>query len=584
MTQKLPVPHPIRAAAVQLAVTNDVVANLATCCRLIDEAAQQRPHIVTLPEFCNHLAWYEDRDHSYAVALELDGPFLRTIGVKAAEHRLYLSLNCTVRRPEKKVTGTNLLFGPDGRLLAQADKQVLMGNENNFLEPAGQSCEIIHLPWGRVGLYCCMDGVIFETARGLAVRGAQLLLNSLNSFAKDEGSLHIPVRAAENKVFVVAANKVGPLVPPEMLAVVAARLQIAPEQLHGAGHSQIVAPDGTVLAAAPASGEAIIWADLDLTQADDKLRPDGTDIMQTRRPSLYQPFRQPPQPRQKPTGAEEVMAAVAESYSVLRIAYSVDDATQHAIRTMQLIVLPELAFVPEGRVTDPAQAAEQAAEGVAQTQALLSGTETVIATTIVELMEDRRRKTEDGGIASVVRRPSSVQHTAVLISHKGIILRQPQLHACGRHPWVTALGEELVTLDLPWGRLGLVAGNDAIYPETFRLLALQDVEVTAVSTQILEAWEASLGLLERAAENRLNLVVGSRRDGMVLAADPDFTLWTPWQKRPFDGNINYPIVTRATAPGLTCAPIYPAASANRTISQKTNVVESRPWWLAETLL
>ena len=566
--------HPIRAAAVQLAVTNDVAANLATCCRLIDEAAQRRPHIVTLPEFCNHLAWYDDRDHSYAVALDLDGDFLQAIGAKAAEHQLYLSLNCTVRRPERKVTGTNLLFGPDGRLLAQADKQVLMGNENNFLEPAGQTCEIIHLPWGRVGLYCCMDGVIFETARGLAVRGAQLLLNSLNSFAKDEGSLHIPVRAAENKLFVVAANKVGALVPPEMLAAVAARLQIAPEQLHGAGHSQIVAPDGTVLAQAPSSGEAIIWADIDLAQADDKIRPDGTDIMQTRRPSLYQSFRQPPQPRQKPPGAEEVMAAVAESYSVLRIAYSVDDDTQYAIRNTSLIVLPELAFLPGGRVEDTAVAAQQSAEGVAQIQALLHGSETVIATTIVETTTP----------SSFLIHNSSFQHTAVLISSKGIILRQPQLHASGRHPWVTALGGGVVTLDLPWGRIGLVAGNDAIYPETFRLLALQDVEVAAVSTQILEAWEASLGLLERAAENRLNLVVGSRREGLILAADPDFTLWTPWQKRPFDGNINYPIVTRATGPGLTYAPIYPAATANRTISQQTNVVESRPWWLADALL
>ncbi|MFO7537218.1 MAG: carbon-nitrogen hydrolase family protein [Chloroflexota bacterium] len=575
----------IRAAAVQLAVTNDVAANLATCCRLIDEAAQLRPHIVVLPEFCNHLAWYDDRDHCYAVAVDLDGEFLAAIGAKAAEHGLYLSLNCTVRRPGKKVTGTNLLLGPDGRLLAQADKQVLMGNENNFLEPAQQSCEIIQLPWGRVGLYCCMDGVIFETARGLAVRGAQLLLNSLNSFAKDEGSLHIPVRAAENKVFVAAANKVGALVPPEMLTAVADRLQIAPEQLHGAGHSQIVAPDGTVLAQAPSSGEAIIWADIDLAQADNKTRPDGTDIMQTRRPSLYQIFRQPPRPRQRPPGAAEVVAAVyrwpTEGWTEDRGPRTEDLLPSSVIRPPSVIVLPELAFVPEGRVDDTAVAVQQSAKGVAQIQALLQGSETIIATTIVELTEDGGRRTED---TSVFRPPSSVQHSAVLISSEGIILRQPQLHASGRHPWVTVLGESVVTLDLPWGRIGLVAGSDAIYPETFRLLALQDVEVVAVSTQILEAWETSLGLPERAAENRLNLVVGSRREGLILAADPDFTLWTAWQKRPFDGNINYPIVTHSTKPGLTCAPIYPAATANRTISQQTNVVDSRPWWLADSLL
>lgn len=557
---------PIRAAAAQFAVTNDIAANLATCCRMIDEAARPQPDIAVLPEFCNHVAWYTDRDHSYAAAVDLEGEFLQTIGGKAAAHQIYLMLNCTVRRSENRVTGTNLLFGPDGRLLAQADKQVLMGNENNFLERASQNCDIIHLPWGRVGLYSCMDGVIFETTRGLAIRGAQLLLNSLNSFAKDEGSLHIPVRAAENKLFVVAANKVGPLVPPDLLPAVAARLQIAPEQLHGAGHSQIVAPDGTVLAQAPTSGEAVIWADLDLAQADNKLRPDGTDILKSRRPALYQSFRQPPHPRQKPPGPPEVLAAVYQPAQRGELGQWDDLWTQLA-PPPALIVLPELAFVPGGQVTDVSIAARASAEGVTQLQQMLQGTDTVVATTVVEIAQ------------------SSSFHTAVLISQDGIILRQPQLHPCGRHPWVTALGNGITTIDLECGRIALVAGGDAIYPETFRLLALQDVEIVPVSTHILETWEARLGLLERAAENRLNLLVGSPQNSMILAADPDFTLWTAWERRPFDGNINHPIVTRALArPGLTCAPIYPAATANRTISQKTNVVESRPWWLVDGLV
>ncbi len=97
-----------------------------------------------------------------------------------------------------------------------------------------------------------MDGVINETPRMLAVEGAQVLLNSLNSFALDEASLHVPVRAVENRVWVVAANKVGPLVPERSIAAVAERVGVPVERLHGAGESQIVAPDGTVVAIATA--------------------------------------------------------------------------------------------------------------------------------------------------------------------------------------------------------------------------------------------------------------------------------------------------------------------------------------------
>ena len=96
-------------------------------------------------------------------------------------------------------------------------------------------------------------------------------------------------------------------------------------------------------------------------------------------------------------------------------------------------------------------------------------------------------------------------------------------------------------------------------------------------------------MLERSAENRINLIVGSPADAgrgsMILATDPDFTLWTTWHKRPFDGNISKPIITRAYATlGGTISTIYPAATANRTVSQQSNVVENRPWWLADALL
>ena len=88
-----------------------------------------------------------------------------------------------------------------------------MGAENDHLDPGTEIGPVVDTPLGRLGMYACMEGVINEVTRGMALRGAQVLLNSLNSFALDEADLHIPVRAAENQVWVVAANKVGPLLP-----------------------------------------------------------------------------------------------------------------------------------------------------------------------------------------------------------------------------------------------------------------------------------------------------------------------------------------------------------------------------------
>jgi predicted amidohydrolase len=173
-------------------------------------------------------------------------------------------------------------------------------------------------------------------------------------------------------------------------------------------------------------------------------------------------------------------------------------------------------------------------------------------------------------------------HVGVMFNCDGVVLKQPQLHTSGRHAW-SKLGDEVNVFDAEWGRAAIVVGNDAIYPEMFRLAALKDVEVVAVPTMILEKWEMEHGFKERAAENRMNVIVASKSDSGIYAITEDFTLWTEWKNRPFDGNINYPVVTIAKD-GLTVAEIHPAACVNKMVSQKTDVLNGRPWKLAEPLV
>ena len=235
----------------------------------------------------------------------------------AARRRIHLVVNVTVHRKRGRVTDTSFLFDPKGQLRASADKQVLIGHENDFFARAEAASPVVETAIGRIGLYACMDGVICETPRALALGGAQLLCNSLNSFALDEASLHVPVRAAENRVFVVAANKVGLLVPAAAVDGVVQATGIPARFLHGAGESQIVAPDGTVLAKGPVEGEAVVMAELDLRQADDKRRPDGSDRFLARRPSLYRAIGEAPEaPAQQAEAAAELRAAVWQPRAV----------------------------------------------------------------------------------------------------------------------------------------------------------------------------------------------------------------------------------------------------------------------------
>ncbi|WP_067814588.1 carbon-nitrogen hydrolase family protein [Nocardia inohanensis] len=521
-----------RVAAAQLAAGTDVAANLDACLRALDEAAAARAELVVLPEFCNHLSWYTDRAHAHRMACRIGDSFLTAIAERAARHAMYVKIGVTLARDDGRTTGTSLLYGPGGELLGESDKQILMGAENDHLDPGLDDSPVIDTPLGRIGMYACMEGVINEVTRSLSVRGAQLLLNSLNSFATDEASLHIPVRAAENKVWVVAANKVGPLLPAEQLPAIAARLGVPADRLYGAGESQIVAPDGTTVAIAPADGAAVVFADIDIEAAQDKRRPDGTDILATRRPAVYAPLRTTAA-RLRPAGADHVMAAVSlpSSRIIARMARDTD-----------LIVLPELA-----------------------------------ALTVPEIV----RALRDTQCHVVTSRREGGAHHGVLINADGIVGRQPQLHPTARHPWLSEPGDELEVFDLAWGRLALVVGDDALFPETFRLAAIQDADVVAVPHTPTEEWELRLGLPERAAENRLNVVAagftpGHSLTGGIHGLSADFTLWTAWLG-PFTGVISHPEVT-PVAPGATSvrAAIRPAQAVNRQVSRGTDLLANRP--------
>ncbi|MFC6152362.1 nitrilase-related carbon-nitrogen hydrolase [Nocardioides yefusunii] len=554
----------LRVAAVQLAVTEDVEENLATVLRMTDEAAATGAKVVVLPEFSNHVSWYSGREHSASKALTLDGPWLAAVGAKAKEHAIYLMVNVTLKREGGRLSGSNVLFAPEGEILSVSDKQVLMGSERDHFEGAVDRAPLVETDVATFGLYSCMDGVINETPRMLALDGGTVLLNSINSFALDEATLHVPVRAVENKVWIVAANKVGPLVPEHSIHAVSEKLGVPVERLHGVGEAQIVAPDGTVVAIAPTKGEAVVWADIDVDLALDKKRKDGTDVFASRRPDLYGPIAEEPKGRQHGAGAATVEAVAVTPRAGESIADLLDEAL---VGAPGLVVLPELA-AHEGGLATGAVDERLAPEAIA---AKLAGTETLVVTSVV-----------DGG-----------QHVGLVIGADGVVGRQVQLHRSERHAgWVTELGNEVIIVEAPFGRLGVLVGDDNLYPEAYRLVALKDADVVAAPFTVEAGVDLDPLLLERAAENRVNLVAGGRAvvdgdagvpGGIVVPLSPNFTLWGSDWERPFDGVISRPEPIIVDAP-LVRATLRPACATNRFVSKGTDVVDGRPWYLADSIV
>lgn len=560
----------IRVAAAQFCVGTDAEANKAKVLEMIDQALALAPKLLVLPEFCNHASWYLDQEHCWQVALDLADPWWDLIAARAKASSCYIVVNATIRREGRAVTGSSLMFGEDGLLLAISDKQVLIGHENFFLTPASQRSPVVETAIGRLGLYACMDGVIAETPRDLACRGAEILCNSLNSFALDEASLHVPVRAAENKVLVVAANKVGPLIPEDQLDAVSAALHIPRHFLFGAGESQILAPDGTVLAKASAVGEEIISALVSADWAKDKLRPDGSDIMATRRPALYQAIGGKPEDLSFPSVLRSLKVACWQGQGQGHTAIMELVAALPILEAQcELVVLPELFF-----------ANDYAAVTAAELPALLDLSRTAL-TLLQQALAGRSLQLV---MSVVLPGPERPRHAVVLLDQDGVKAEQSQLHRSALFGADIELGCGLNSCEHAAGRIALLCGADAVFPEVFRVLALKGVSLVLVSGQVQESWETSTGLLERAAENRMHLAYASRPHiagaSIICELEADFTLMTAWQQRQFDGQIS--------RPRLHAAPRFAAIlqrtldlklATNKVLSGTTDVLASRPWKL-----
>ncbi len=557
-----------RVAAVQFASGTEVKENLATCLRMIDQAALHKPDLMVLPEFCNHISWYDDADHAREVSLDLDGFFLAQVSARAGRHGCYIVINVTLRRAGGELSITSLMYGPDGDLLAQADKQTLMGHENFWFQRATSVGDVVDSAFGRLGMFPCRDGVTFETPRCLALRGVQLFCDSLNSFALDEASLHVPARAPENGCFLVAANKVGPLIPQDLLQQVSDEAHIPIEFLSGAGESQIVAPSGDVLVRAPRDEESVIWADVDLQDAVDKRDMDGTDRFANRRPRLYSAISRP-----TPEAARIVEATCVSVACICPTNGGAAGLTELVAQLgelpleTRLAVLPELSGVPW---TQDRVVLEQADQLIEQ---------------LVSVCCDRPKLSICSSLP--VAMEGGIGHAVLLIDERGVVARQDQLHLCDRLPGMRT-GETFNTIEMPWGRLALMTAEDMRHPEMTKLAAIDGAQLIAVPGRLLEQWDSELALPSRAAENRVCIAYASQPlngSGSLLAdLQEDFTLMTEWQHREFDGYINQPLVTRqAEGEQLLSGNLNLPAANNKLMSAQTDLIGDRPWRLSTGL-
>jgi predicted amidohydrolase len=252
----------MRVAVCQMQSGSDVAANLALAERLLHEAADGGADLAVLPEYAPYLG---PPDGFGALAETLpDGPRSARFATVARERGMWVLGGTLFEAANGRMFDTAPLFARDGELVARYRKIHLFDAELPGQPPSRESSSfaaghelVTHqTDRARVGISICYDIRFPELHRALMALGAEVVLVPAQ-FQEITGEAHwhvlLRARAIENQCFVVAAAQWGAAGQPD-----AGRRSF--------GHSLVVDPWGRVLVEAPAEGDGVWFADLDMVE------------------------------------------------------------------------------------------------------------------------------------------------------------------------------------------------------------------------------------------------------------------------------------------------------------------------------
>ena len=225
-----------------------------------------------LPELFATGYQFRDRKEAFALSEDLEGPTVTTLADQAARRGCWFCGGFPERAGDL-VYNSAFLVGPQG-LVSVYRKVHLFAREKELFAPGDRPFEVVNVGGVPVGMMICFDWFFPESARSLALQGAQVLLHPSN-LVLPHGPDAMKTRALENRVFTVTANRVG------------SEDRLSDGPLTYIGNSVVYGPDGSCYARRLEAEEVAFVVDLPTQGAKKKSVTARNDLFRDRRPSLY---------------------------------------------------------------------------------------------------------------------------------------------------------------------------------------------------------------------------------------------------------------------------------------------------------
>lgn len=425
---------------------------------LVEEAAANGAKLIATPEMSTTgYCWYNRQEVSPYVE-PIPGPTTDRFGEIAKKYNCYIVIGMPEVDPKTDIYyNSAALIGPEGVIGTHRKSHPYIA-EPKWAKEGDLDHQVFETPIGNIAMLICMDIHFIETARIDALRGADVIVHISNWLAEKSPAPYWLTRAFDNGVYVLEANRTG-----------------LERTVQFAGGSVLINPDGTI--ANYVDTDKIMYSEVDIARARAKNFANGGNKMTERRPHEYMEIMQNtylwnPLDFHKLYGFDPIPEGKVSKISVAQV----NPVKGSPARNLEIVA------------ARTAEAAAQGSELIVFPELMMTGlvdavgakalAEKATGNTVNKLI-DLSMKYHIYIVAGMVEKDGDkLFNTAVLTGPEGLAGKHRKLHLCELDKaWATPGDLGLNHFNTPIGRIGILVGHDAMFPECGRILALHGVDL-----------------------------------------------------------------------------------------------------------
>ena len=269
--------NPITIALAQIDIAfADRERNLARMIQVLEDTAAKGAKLTVFPEAALTGYCFDSLDEARPHAEPIPGPSTKRLTSVCRELGVSVIYGL-LEADGDRVFNACALVGPDGVVGSYRKIHLPFLGVDRFTTPGDRPFAIHEAAGMRIGMHICYDGGFPESARVMALLGADLLVLPTNWPPGSEctAGYAVNTRAMENNVYYAACNRVG-----------------VERGFRFIGLSKICDPSGRPLAESSSDHEEILYAEIDVEKARQKRivrvpKLHEIDRIRDRRPEMY---------------------------------------------------------------------------------------------------------------------------------------------------------------------------------------------------------------------------------------------------------------------------------------------------------